>query len=228
LYDPDEIFQNNVRLCTGAQFIKGPHRPDESADIHAAKVYLKPLERLAIFDADPVPRLELGREAGRNVGPLETNGSERGATLALLPGSGSESKNWPESNWGELLESLIHRTEFNVLLVGGEAEGQRLQRLGAALPPARTRVAQSLPLAQLARLLACCAAFVGHDSGISHLAAAVGLPGLLLWGDTTEEVWRPPSEKVIVLRPPRGLANLPASEVMRELAGQFERYEHSD
>ena len=54
---------------------------------------------------------------------------------------------------------------------GGEAEGERLQRLAAALPPARFRVAQSLPLADLARLLAACQAFIGHDSGISHLAA---------------------------------------------------------
>ena len=46
-------------LCTGAQFIAGPHRADEAARLHAAKVYLQPLERLAIFDADPIPRLAL-------------------------------------------------------------------------------------------------------------------------------------------------------------------------
>src|SRR5262245_22253788 len=57
LYDPDEIFRTNVGLCTGAQFITGPHRADETARLHATKAYLKPLERLAIFDADPVPRL---------------------------------------------------------------------------------------------------------------------------------------------------------------------------
>jgi heptosyltransferase-2 len=78
-------------------------------------------------------------------------------------------------------------------------------------------VAQSLPLADVAHLLADCRAFVGHDSGISHLAAAVGLPGLVLWGDTAEEVWRPPSEKVIVLRHPAGLAQLPVEEVAARL-----------
>jgi heptosyltransferase-2 len=78
-------------------------------------------------------------------------------------------------------------------------------------------VAQSLPLADLAHLLAACRAFVGHDSGISHLAAAVGLPGLVLWGDTAEEVWRPPSERVIVLRYPAGLARLPVAKVVEQL-----------
>jgi len=81
----------------------------------------------------------------------------------------------------------------------------------------RSRVAQSLPLPELAVLLQGCAAFVGHDSGISHLAAAVGLPGLILWGDTEEEIWRPPSERMIVLRHAAGLANLPVGRVMAEL-----------
>src|SRR5258708_10370508 len=48
LYDPDQIFETNVRRCTTAQFIAGPYRPDEDARVHATKVYLKPLARLAL------------------------------------------------------------------------------------------------------------------------------------------------------------------------------------
>ena len=205
LYDPDEIFQDNIGRCSVAQFIVGPHRPDEAAQVPAAKVFLKPLERLAIFDADPVPRLALGQE----LTPL--------SQLALHPGSGSERKNWPEDRWAELLQRLINTTDFNLLVLGGEAEGERLQRLAAALPPTRTRVAQSLPLPELGRLLTQCSGFIGHDSGISHLAAALGLPGLLLWGDSSEAVWRPPSEKMVVLRHPQGLAHLSVDEVMEQL-----------
>jgi heptosyltransferase-2 len=205
LYDPDEIFETNVRRCTTAQFIAGAHRPDEQAGVHATKVYLRPLERLAIFDADHVPRLTLSPQ------PSTLN------QLALHPGSGSERKNWPEGRWVDLLHYLIHSTELSVFLVGGEAEGERLQRLAAALPPARARVAQSVPLADLARMLQRCVAFIGHDSGISHLAAALGLPGLVLWGDTVEEIWRPPSERMRVIRYPGGLARLPVEEVVEEL-----------
>ena len=207
LYDPDAIFKTNVGLCTGAQFITGPHRADEGARLHAAKVYLKPLERLAIFDADPVPRLPLAPRP-RSLNPL-----------ALHPGSGSERKNWPEANWAELLQHLTGMADLEVLVVGGEAEGSRLQRLAATLPPARARVVQSLPLAELAQRLACCRAFIGHDSGISHLAAAVDLPCLVLWGDTAEEIWRPPSEKVVVLRHPGGLTGLAVGDVMEQLRG---------
>jgi heptosyltransferase-2 len=210
LYDPDGIFQTNVALCTGAQFLEGPHRADDRARLHAAKVYLQPLERLAIFDADPVPRLSLAPS------PLATRHLPLPA-LALHPGSGSERKNWPEVRWAGLLEHLANSTHLDLLLVGGEAEGDRLQRLAATLPPARTRLAQSLPLRDLAHHLAACRAFIGHDSGISHLAAALGLPSVILWGESVEEVWRPPAENTVILRSPHGLARLPVAEVGAQL-----------
>jgi heptosyltransferase III len=205
LYDPDEIFQANVRRCTKAQFVVGPHRPNDLGKRAAAEVFLQPLEQLAIFDADPVPRLRVNALAARR------------HELALHPGSGSERKNWPEACWAELLQHLLQQTDFDLRLVGGEAEGERLQRLAAALPPERTRVAQSLPLAQLAELLEGSEGFIGHDSGISHLAAALGLPGLVLWGDSVQEVWQPTSQKVTVLRHSTGLGGLPVRAVVQKV-----------
>lgn len=220
LYDPDGIFQTNVCRCSPAQFIPGPHRPEEKRRIHATKAFLGPLERLAIFDADSVPRLRIGSSNAEVSNLAHT--TEDSPTLALHPGSGSELKNWPQERWGELLEWLLNETRFRLLMVGGEAEGERLQSLAAALPPARTRVAQNQPLAELAGRLASCAGFIGHDSGISHLAAALGLPGLILWGDTAEEIWRPPSDRVVLVRAAGGLAALgldAVSEKVRRLWG---------
>ena len=139
----------------------------------------------------------------------------------LHPGSGSAQKNWPEPRWADLLGRLIDSTAFTLLLVGGEAEGDRLQRLAAWLPPARVRLAQSLPLTELAAVLARSRGFIGHDSGISHLAAALGLPGVVLWGGTSEAVWRPPSEKVLVLKNPGGLAHLPVDVVLEQVQNIF-------
>lgn len=205
LYDPDDIFRTNIARCSTGQFIVGPYRPNERERLHAAKVYLQPLERLAIFDADHVPRLSLNSQ------PSALN------QIALHPGSGSEKKNWPEEKWADLLQHLINRTDFHLLLIGGEAEGERLQRLAAALPPTRTRVAQSLPLPELAVLLRPCTAFVGHDSGISHLAAALGVPGVVLWGNTVEHVWCPPHEHVVVLKNPSGIRLISVEQVIAKL-----------
>jgi heptosyltransferase-2 len=202
LYDPDDIFKTNVAACTEAQFIQGPHRPDESEGLHATEVLLQPLQRLAVFDVDTRPRLKV---AGGAVAP---------ATLALHPGSGSERKNWPESRWAELLRRLMQETTKPVLLVGGEAEGERLERLAAEISPGRVSVARSRPLVELAGMLQGCCGFVGHDSGITHLAAALGVPCVVLWADTALEVWQPQGTEITILSDPGGLAGLAVESVL--------------
>jgi ADP-heptose:LPS heptosyltransferase len=213
LFDPDEHFRNNVGSVTAAQYFSGPHRPDDGAKLHATEQLLAPLERLAIFDADPVPRL--GMPAG--VAPPGA-----GTRLAVHVGSGSEKKNWPEEKWSELLAAWGRGTDWRIALVGGDAEGERVERLRRVLPPDRTEVWFNRPLPELAARLSACAFFVGHDSGISHLAAAAGVPGLVLWGPTAEIVWRPRSDRFLTLRHADGLARLPVDVVdarVRECVG---------
>jgi len=205
LYDPDGFFAENVKACTKAQFIPGPHRPDEARPVHATDVLLKPLERLAIFDADPVPRLSLAEPA--LAAPV----------LAVHPGSGSEKKNWPLPHWAKFLAHVMSGTDWNVLLVGGEAEGGRLTELAHPLPSSRVRLAQNQPLPELAKSLRGCLGFVGHDSGITHLAAAVGLPGLALWAESNEAIWHPRSPAFRVLRNSDGLAHLSPETVFTVL-----------
>ena len=206
LYDPDKIFQTNVACCGKAQFIAAPHRPDENVKIHATKVFLQPLERLAIFDADPKPQLNL---VARHSLPA--------ASLALHPGSGSERKNWPEKKWLDLIAKIIVETHHPILLVGGEADVARIQFLSANLPEGSLEIAENLSLVDLASRLKNCAAFLGHDSGISHLAAALDLPGLILWGDTVEEIWRPESPRMKIIRSAKGLVGISVDEVAVEL-----------
>ncbi|MGA2242943.1 MAG: glycosyltransferase family 9 protein [Verrucomicrobiota bacterium] len=216
LYDPDEIFKTNICRCLVGQFIVGPHRPDETERTHATQVYLKPLERLAIFGADNVPRLAL---VPRPLGAAKRSedGSTLDGILVLHPGSGSEKKNWPEAKWAGLIQQIMATTNWDLLLIGGEAEGERLRRLAATLPPARCSIAQGLPLAELAQRIQSGAAFVGHDSGITHLAAAVGLPCVVLWADTLEEVWRPQGERLVVLKEITGVRAISVEKVMNEL-----------
>jgi heptosyltransferase-3 len=220
LYDPDEIFKTNVGRCLVKQFIVGPHRPDETEPTHATRVFLKPLERLAIFDADPVPRLSFNSQdgSGRADLPVSPDAQQRVPTVVFHPGSGSEKKNWPEAKWSGLIQQIAATTNWNLLLVGGEAEGGRLRRLAGAMPSARCSLAQGLPLAELAQRIRSGMVFVGHDSGITHLAAAVGLPCVVLWADTNETIWRPLGQHVVVLREQDGLALLATGPVMEQVA----------
>ena len=143
LFDPDRIFQENVARCSKAHFLAGPHRPDEHGDLHATDAFLRPLVRLAIFDADPVPRLNLAPAIdGKPDLLLEPSLAADGQAdnplladhwLALHPGSGSELKNWPEDRWSALMRQLSAETRLRFLLLGGEAEGDRLNRLASVV-----------------------------------------------------------------------------------------------
>jgi ADP-heptose:LPS heptosyltransferase len=206
LYDPGEIFRFNVARCSSARFIAGPHRPDETLAVHATELLLRPLQALGIHGADPCPRLPLPA-----VPPV-------GRRLALHPGSGSEQKNWPEAKWAELLRLLATHSSCDLLLIGGEAERDRCARLASALPKGRVEIAQNLLLLELARRMQTCSAFIGHDSGITHLAAALDLPGLVLWGETDLKIWRPQSGRMKILCDPGGLENLPVAAVWNALS----------
>jgi heptosyltransferase-2 len=206
LFDPDLIFTTNLARVTKAQIIQGPHRPDEASTLHATHQLLKPLERLAIFDAADIPRFET----------LEPKaGSE--TILAIHPGSGSAQKNWPEACWVELLRTVATSTTWQIRLVGGEVEEMTLQRMAEHLPLDRFEIWHKIPLPILAEKLSHCTRFIGHDSGISHLAAAVGLPTMVLWGPTNEKIWRPRGPKVAVLRHPVNLAALSPRAVAKLL-----------
>ena len=210
LYDPDQIFRTNILRVSGAQVIQGPHRPDEAVSRSAAEQFLAPMEGLGIFDADPVPRI-----------PLDAAVPRHPRRIAVHPGSGSPSKNWPVSSWRTLVESWLAVPGIEVLLVGGEAENEAIGTLRHQVPSPRIRVLHGLPLDDLARQLAGCSGFVGHDSGITHLAAAVGTPTVVLWGPTVEAVWRPGGRHVRVVRHPDALIRLEAATVATAVREHF-------
>jgi ADP-heptose:LPS heptosyltransferase len=213
VHDPQKIFQSNVLRCVKARFLAGPHRPDESGSRHATQTLLSLLEKLGLTQADPRPRLSLP-------GPPAAS-AER--WLAVHPGSGSARKNWPEPKWAALLQRLAAGSGWHFLLIGGEAEGARCHRLAAALPPHRAQLAQNLPLVELAQKMRGCAAFLGHDSGITHLAAALDLPGLVLWGPSNETIWRPMSDDMRLLQDSGGLEALPVETVFQAALNMAER-----
>jgi len=209
LYDPDEFFQKNVRRCTAGQFIQGPHRPAENQEIHASELFLNPLQRLAVFDAHSIPEIK--------VFSVQSKGTVQ--KLAMHPGSGSESKNWPLASWRWLMERIIHESGLQILLILGESEFGKKAGLLRSLDPARIEICENEPLTQVARKLKHCELFVGHDSGITHLAAAVGIPVLALWGVTNENIWRPRSKQSEVVRHPAGLTSLTVEEVYGRVRG---------
>ncbi len=202
LYDPDQIFEANLRKCGDGAFTAGPSKLDNSE--HAAFQLARPLKTLGLSLTDPAAQLfptDVDRNAVRF---LLADGPDR--TIALHPGSGSETKNWPLENWRALGDSLVSKGH-NLLIIAGEADTDRSRLLRETWVGHPVQFAENLPLPQLAATLEG-SLFVGHDSGISHIAAAVGAHCLLLFGWTDPAIWAPANEKVTVLRAPEGKMRL--------------------
>jgi heptosyltransferase I len=90
------------------------------------------------------------------------------------------SKNWPERNWHDLVEMAVSAGFQVVLPWGTQAERERAERISSG----RVIVLPDLSIAQKAAIIARAEAVVGLDTGLSHIAAALGVPGISLYGAT--------------------------------------------
>lgn len=97
-----------------------------------------------------------------------------GAYAVLLHATARVSKEWPEAHWIALGRTLADRGLDVVLPWGTPDERARSGRIAAALP--RARVPERRPLDEVARTIAGATLVVGVDTGLLHLAAALGVP----------------------------------------------------
>ncbi|HYA27720.1 MAG TPA: glycosyltransferase family 9 protein, partial [Acidobacteriota bacterium] len=171
-----------------------PFRPTETIE-HQADFYLRCLAAPP-FDCLG-PRIDLGAEAiSWREKFWNDNGLHPYTVLVIAPGSGAREKNWPEEFfiaiadwWRESIGGAV------VLLVGPvEAERGGIDRLRQYC-----LVTENLNLAQVAALLAKSDIYVGNDSGTSHLAAAVGVRTVALFGPSDPWRWSPRGPKVTVI-----------------------------
>src|SRR5881398_1353512 len=224
LYDPDRIFENNVRRCGVENFFCGPAKIVQTLD-HAARQLARPIEEMGIRVVDLTekvfPSIEDRQFASDFLRSLQQ------PIIAIHPGSGSKEKNWPRENWTALFsrEGALSDAEGkggrrcpSLVVLSGEADKAQTEQLESEWKNRDVRFAKNLPLPQLAAVLQR-SIFIGHDSGISHLAAAAGANCILLFGPTDPNVWAPRNKNVRVLSAPGGkLSNLEIARVEAAVA----------
>lgn len=205
LFDPDDIFAANLRRAGVRNFL-GVHAKI-TGGLHASAQLARGLERMAVFlDAPEAPLVADGVTEDAAAAWLAAHcvPDDARPLMAIHPGSGSPRKNWPPGNWQRLADRIASEGA-RLLLIGGEADDALLDSLSAALAIHQPLVARSLPLPVLAALLARCAGYFGHDTGVSHIAAAAGAPCTLIFGPTDPAVWSPCGGNVRVIRAPGGV-----------------------
>jgi heptosyltransferase-3 len=164
--------------------------PADHPGMHVTDFYLEQVRSIAtcgISAGDGIPRIPcqpVPENAGRENVSRENAARENFAVIH--PFSGSPRKNWPLENFRFLAREL--ERVMPVFWCAGPED------------PALPGAVQIPNLYDLACWLARAAVYIGNDSGITHLAAAVGTPVLALFGPTDPEVWAPRGPHVQVVR----------------------------
>lgn len=123
--------------------------------------------------------------------------------LAIAPVAARPEKTWPAEKFAETVRKGADGAlaGWRVLLIGGPGESGALESLRAMIPDVATTMLPDEPdLLRVAALLKRCRVFLGNDSGISHLAAAVGTPTVALFGQTDPLQYAPRGPHVRVVK----------------------------
>jgi heptosyltransferase III len=120
-------------------------------------------------------------------------------SLVLVhPGSGSVHKRLEPRRMASLIEGLWEKGMYPLIVEGPadqDAVAQTLHFVSRA-----PRVLRDLDLSQLAGVFAQVALYIGHDSGVTHLSALLGVPTIALFGPTDHHRWAPQGHHVSILR----------------------------
>jgi heptosyltransferase-3 len=216
---PDATFATNLRrYCQGEVLTWQPQPPP---DRHITDHLLQPITRFVCQPCDACPRIYLNPAAQEfAAGFWQSAGLPDEGVIAFHPGSGGAYKLWPRAGWEQVMAWAVQQGIPGIIISGPAEQAHNTSLAPPVHCPSWPR-AQNLPLPHLAALLARCQVVVGHDSGITHLAAAVGATTLALFGPTDPLVWGPRSRRACVLWPePQGpltLDNLSPDSVIQTL-----------
>ncbi|MBI2193867.1 MAG: glycosyltransferase family 9 protein [Planctomycetes bacterium] len=200
--DADGVFHRQLESSIPGRVLAHPPRPGVRSRLHVSEHLAMPLRSLGVpFQPEfpLLPALNVHREAAavaeRNLGIPAGR-----PWIVIHPGSGSPRKNWPPDRFAELVSRLAGSRIGTPILVEGPADLAAVRAVRAALGNTPV-IGLTLPtLTTLLGVLDRAIAYIGNDSGVSHLAAAAGTPSLILFGPTNPRQWRPLGHAVRVLR----------------------------
>jgi heptosyltransferase-2/heptosyltransferase-3 len=187
---------------------------------HESTVYLDVIRSLGIDAAEREPNFELPDRA-RAAAFLLVGETRRVAVLhpggAENPGATMHSKRWQPERFAALARELSMRGITVVLSGGGEDRELAIEvAREAGLPESRV-VAGRADLVTTGAILERAALYVGPDTGVSHVAAALGTPSVVIFGPTNPRRFRPLGKAVIVVAPPTS-SDLPDVDLRRSHA----------
>jgi ADP-heptose:LPS heptosyltransferase len=189
---------------------------------HLIDHHLASLKALGISASSSTPELFLRDEAKEESKEFfRERGWGLDEIIALHPGAGGRNKVWPPQQFAALGRALA-RGSAKLLIIQGPADEEVVKEVVAGLAGIPHLVVQDVPIATLAALLSHASLFIGNDSGISHLAAALGVLTLALFGPTDPAVWAPRGNRAFFLKKEGSIDTIEVADVLTFLQERME------
>jgi heptosyltransferase-3 len=227
LGEPDSHFEQNLIFTANcshsAEIITLSMKPPEGDTQHIAEFYIQQFARYSGLTSEqakaPAEEILVSVTEGDRDGGIELldqTGVDLSKKLVVIhPGSGSRNKCWHLENLLNLAKELLAK-EFEVLFLLGPAELERLRPAEEAHIYGTAKCVAHLSLTQVVGLLSCSDAFIGNDSGVTHLAAGMGLRTFAMFGPTDPALYRPIGPALTVFRDMEGrFADRPSAELQK-------------
>ena len=179
-----------------AQEILGVERP-----VHTAEHVASAMFWLGVPQAE-IPRAKLYAEPAPGEAPF----APPGRYAVIHPFASSVAKTWPAARFVELAAHLRDTAGVEPAFVFGPGEDT------SPFAAFRAPVNPSIPA--ITRLISRAALFVGNDSGPAHIAAAFGVPSLVLFGPSEPFTWAPRRTESRILRSPAGASGISTAEAI--------------
>jgi len=207
--EPESDFEQNLIFtanCThSTEVITLPLKPPEDSSEHLIDFHIK---QFIVQSGLPIEAQEIKSEV-RLIQATKTdmnNGAEllaeigfapEGKLVVIQPGSGALNKCWYMDNFLAVAKKLDSQGAKVVFLLGpvelGKFSAAKIKKFKSV-----AKCLKELPISQVLKLLSCADIFIGNDSGITHLAAMLGIRTIAVFGPTKPDVYKPLGADVTV------------------------------
>lgn len=190
-----------VGYSGGMQGIFYNCRAEESALDHEVENNLK----LLVAAGVPVVSKEISYPISGNDSKmagdfLAENGIGGEAPIAgIHPGSGQE-KRWAPEKYAELCDMLAERYGADIMLLGSGDEVELCSRIAGLMNAGAVNSAGQLDIKSVAAVISKCSVLVANDTGLVHVASALGIPAVVIYGPTIESKNHPWMSRYAVVK----------------------------
>jgi heptosyltransferase-2 len=169
---------------------------------HTVDSYLETLKKIGVNSSEKSSKIFLDQESENFLKDflLEKKIEKDDIVVGIHPGARWETKRWPEEKFAKVCQILNQKTELKIILFGDQKDREVIEKISPHTKDQKLFKAINLPLIQFMSLIKKCDCFVTNDSSPMHIASALGVPVVAIFGPTHPKLGFSPmgSENIVL------------------------------